>query len=388
MDVNESPARALRAWRSITRTHPTAGQHLAVLDGLRGLALLLVLASHLGLVGAHLIPGLDFSGAGKTGVWLFFALSSFLLMQQLLALDAAGRLDARAWGRFAVRRVLRIYPLYVVYLLVCWLAPFPVYPRMDDTAELGRHLVAIEGTGHLWSIAVEVHFYLLLPVLVLAWRYLLRRRVAAALLAIAVVIAVRHLADPAFDRDGLHTYLAIFMAGSGAAVFHHHLRGRAWWRAPATRHALAVLACALTLLLVVITPGIWNLVTGSALLLNHWHHAFTPFALVSALLVLAAANAAPWLQSAFAILPLRVAGVVSFGAYLWHATLLANVRYSDWFAGTWQAWAFVAVTLAVSIASYLLLEEPFLRIGARKRSPSTPARPAARVQTAGRAPSG
>jgi len=388
VDLGEPPSRALRAWRSITRTHPTSGQHLAVLDGLRGLALLLVIASHLGLVGAHLVPGLDFSGAGKTGVWLFFALSSFLLMQQLLALDAAGRLDARAWGRFAARRVLRIYPLYVVYVLVCWLAPFPVYPRIDDSAELARHLATAEGTGHLWSIAVEVHFYLLLPVLVLAWRYLLRRSAAAALLAIVVVIAVRHLADPAFDRDGLSTYLAIFMAGSGAAVLHRHLRARRWWHAPATRHALAVLACASTLLLIVVTPGIWNLVTGDSLSLNHWHHAFTPFAVVSAALVLAAANAAPWLQSAFGILPLRVAGVVSFGAYLWHATLLANVRHAEWFAGTWQAWAFVAVTLVVSIVSYLLLEEPFLRIGVRKRSTPPPPPSAAPVQASGAPPSG
>lgn len=376
MALSASVAGPGRAWRSLVRTYPTAGEHLAVLDGLRGLALLLVLASHLGLVGAHLVPGLDFSGAGKAGVWLFFALSSFLLTGQLVAADAAGRLDARAWGRYAARRALRIYPLYVVYLLVCWFAPFRVYPKIDDGAEFLRHFATFEGTGHLWSIAVEVHFYLLLPVLVLAWRHVLRRSVVLALVAVAVVIAARHLADPPFDRDGLLTYLAIFMAGSGAAVLHHHLRGCDVWRAPRTRHALAVLACALTLLLVALTPGVWNLLAGADLPLDHWHHAFTPFAILSAILVLAAANAAPWLQALLGALPLRMAGVVSFGAYLWHATLLANVRYTDWFAGPWQAWAFVVVTLLVSMASYLLLEDPFLRIGARKAGRMAPAAPA------------
>lgn len=372
MALSAAAAGAGRAWRSLVRTHPTAGEHLAVLDGLRGLALLLVLASHLGLVGAHLVPGLDFSGAGKAGVWLFFALSSFLLTAQLVAADAAGRLDARAWGRYAARRVLRIYPLYVVYLLVCWFAPFRVYPKIDDGAEFLRHFAAFEGTGHLWSIAVEVHFYFLLPVLVLAWRYVLRRSAVLAVAAVAAVIAARHLADPPFDRDGLLTYLAIFMAGSGAAVLHHRLRERDWWRIPSTRQALAVLAAALALLLIALTPGVWNLLTGSDLPLDHWHHAFTPFAILSAILVLAAANAAPWLQAVLGALPLRVAGVVSFGAYLWHATLLANVRYTDWFAGTWQAWAFVAATMLVSMASYLLLEKPFLRIGAGKAGRAAP----------------
>jgi peptidoglycan/LPS O-acetylase OafA/YrhL len=356
-----------KAWRSLARTHPSAGEHLAVLDGLRGFALLLVLASHLGLSGAHLVPGLDFSGSGKTGVWLFFALSSFLLMQQLLSLDAAGRLDVRAWRRYAARRVLRIYPLYVVFVLTCWLAPFPVYPAIADAAQVGRHLATLEGDGHLWSVAVEVHFYLLLPVLVLAWRYVLRRNVLAGLLAVAAVIAARHLADPPFDRDGLLTYLAIFMAGSGAALLHHHLRGKDWWRAPGTRHALAAVACAVAVLLVVLTPGIWNLLTGSAYPLDHWHRAFTPFALMSALLVLAAANAAPWARAVFGVLPLRVAGVVSFGAYLWHATLLASVGHAPWFAGTLQAWVFVVATLLVSAVSYLVLEQPFLRIGTRTR---------------------
>ena len=366
--MSSAAGRRMDAWRSLARTHPSAGEHLAVLAGLRGLALMLVLASHLGLAGAHLVPGLDFSGAGKTGVWLFFVLSSFLLMQQLLSLDAAGRLDAREWRRYALRRLLRIYPLYVVYLLACWLAPFPVYPRMADAAEVGRHLATFEGMGHLWSIAVEVHFYLLLPVLVFVWRHVVRRRAVLALVAIGVAIAARDLADPPFDRDGLLTYVAIFLAGTGAAIVHHELRERAWWRAAGTRQALAVLACVLAALLVAATPGLWNLLTGDALPANHWHRAFTPFALLSALLLLAAANAAPWAQALFGLLPLRVAGVVSFGGYLWHAMLLANVGDVPWFAGTPQAWGFVLVTLVVSAASYLVIERPFLRLGLARRS--------------------
>lgn len=354
---------------ALSRTRPTVGAHLAVLDGLRGVAVLLVLASHLGLVGAHLVPGLDLAGAGKTGVWLFFALSSFLLTRQLLDLDMAGRLDAAAWRRYALRRVLRIYPLYVVYLLACWWAPVRPYPRIDDGAEFVRHVATAEGTGHLWSIAVEVHFYLLLPLMVLAWRRLAGHRPGVVLGVLALAMVVRELADPPFDRDGLPTYLNIFLAGSAAAVLHGALQDRAWWQRPVVRHLMAAAAACLLVLLVALTPGAWNALTGSALPLDHWHRAFTPFGLLGAALVFAAANAAPWLQGLLAAWPLRVAGVVSFGAYLWHAMLLANVRQAEWFAGTWQAWAFVVATLLVAIASYLVLEAPFLRAGGRRRQP-------------------
>src|SRR5690606_5151094 len=107
----------------LTRTFPSVGTHMAALDGLRGLALLLVVASHGSNMGLHFVPGVDMSGTGKTGVWLFFVLSAFLLMHQFLQLDAQGRLDAGEWWRYAWRRVLRIYPLYTVFLLACWLLP-------------------------------------------------------------------------------------------------------------------------------------------------------------------------------------------------------------------------------------------------------------------------
>ena len=54
------------------------------LDGLRGFAVLLVLLSHMSLVGINLVPGLDFAGIGKAGVYLFFVLSAFLLTWQSL----------------------------------------------------------------------------------------------------------------------------------------------------------------------------------------------------------------------------------------------------------------------------------------------------------------
>jgi len=73
--------------------------HEDALDGMRGVAALLVVASHLSHVRMHLMPGLDLAGIGKPGVYLFFVLSAFLLPRQLLSRTPAElavmRLSAR-----------------------------------------------------------------------------------------------------------------------------------------------------------------------------------------------------------------------------------------------------------------------------------------------------
>ncbi len=87
------------------------------LDGLRGLAVLLVLLSHMSNAQMHLLPFLDFSGLGKAGVYLFFSLSAFLLTWQALK-QAQQAPDPKYWLAYLLRRALRIYPLYALALTV------------------------------------------------------------------------------------------------------------------------------------------------------------------------------------------------------------------------------------------------------------------------------
>ena len=91
---------------------------LDVLDGLRGVAVLLVVWSHLSLKGLHALPQLNLEGSGKYGVYLFFSLSAFLLTHQILIARREQRRSPRYWARYSVRRVLRIFPLYAFVLLV------------------------------------------------------------------------------------------------------------------------------------------------------------------------------------------------------------------------------------------------------------------------------
>src|SRR5512137_1163101 len=120
---------------------PVPGAHVPALDGLRGVAVLLVLVFHF----AH-IDGdgggveralLGATRAGWAGVDLFFVLSGFLITGILLdARGATGYFKA-----FYARRVLRIFPLYYAYLAVLFLAVPLLLPSLD---------VRPETQGWLW----------------------------------------------------------------------------------------------------------------------------------------------------------------------------------------------------------------------------------------------
>ena len=144
------------------------------LDFLRACAVLLVMARHFLDFNPKYEPamhGLVATAAlyGWAGVDLFFVLSGYLIFGSIFREEDRGTFK---WTRFYVGRALRIWPAYYVSLLACWcLAIFPVKP-----GEYVPFLFFIQnyfGTnaslnnGIYWSLAVEEHFYLLAPALLL-----------------------------------------------------------------------------------------------------------------------------------------------------------------------------------------------------------------------------
>ncbi len=159
------------------------GRHVSQLDGVRGLAILVVTIYRFGKhfpedhwLGKLVHAAVQF---GDTGVELFFVLSGFLITGILI--DAKG--TSHFFRNFFARRSLRIFPLYfgaLFLLLVLFpsvgIAPSAFQPAIDQQFYLWTYLTNVQMSiqqewcfgplDHFWSLAVEEHFYLLWPIVI------------------------------------------------------------------------------------------------------------------------------------------------------------------------------------------------------------------------------
>ncbi len=148
---------------------------LLQLDGLRAIAVFLVLIQHFVPQGHVLLKLITW---GTIGVQLFFVLSGFLITRILL--DARTRIDCGAvtlgftLRQFHIRRILRIFPVFYASLFL--LAAFNIGPVRETLVwhltYMSNVYLTIRGEmhdniTHFWSLAVELHFYMLWPFVIL-----------------------------------------------------------------------------------------------------------------------------------------------------------------------------------------------------------------------------
>ena len=170
----------------------------APFDGVRGIAILYVTLSHLGNKRTSAV-----TGAGEYGVWLFFALSAFLLSHYFFVKPERARLPAE-WLNYAMRRVLRIYPLYLAALVVGVFVGWWSFAALPDAAMLKNPV--------FWAVFVEFRFYFLLPFVVVAMQWLGERH---RLLPLAAVLAYLPLHAALFPAAALHPGYDAFQMGEG-----------------------------------------------------------------------------------------------------------------------------------------------------------------------------
>jgi peptidoglycan/LPS O-acetylase OafA/YrhL len=200
-----------------------APDRLLPLDGWRGISILAVLACHLLPLGPK---SWDLNApAGLLGMSLFFTLSGFLITSMLLR-----HMDLRA---FFIRRACRILPVVLVFSTVALLIlrASPLTFLAHDTFLINYWNTQLTPlTGHLWSICVEIHFYLFIGLLCL-----LLRRAAFWLLPI-LCLAVTALRIGTHTYDSIVTHLRVDEILSGAWLA---LLYTGYFKAPAFRRLLS-----------------------------------------------------------------------------------------------------------------------------------------------------
>ena len=179
------------------------------LDGLRGIAILLVLVNH--LAGAHYFlsqPVMARLGdLGNLGVRLFFVISGFLITRLLLnEFAATQRISLKA---FYIRRMLRIFPAFYVFIMVATVLAAFGFASLDRedllysvtyTMNYYSNFTPNYSLRHLWSLSVEEQFYLLWPVtLALLTPARAGRILIGVILAVPVLRVVLYMAWPAYE---------------------------------------------------------------------------------------------------------------------------------------------------------------------------------------------
>jgi peptidoglycan/LPS O-acetylase OafA/YrhL len=340
-----------------------SGWRLPQLDGVRGVAAMLVLLSHV-LGRTEVSNGgwwwSPISRGGVGGVVLFFALSGFLLYLPWLRSHAENRPRPRL-AHYALRRCLRIMPAY--YVSVIALAVLRVVFAGKEPLPAGDmvlHFVFLPTLGAplqtvYWTLQTEEFFYWLLP-----WFHSIVVRFGGVKLWIgcAAVAAVWGVcgalllptASFALWLEQTPLFLPAFGLGIGTALLWHRDRTRPGARRLVWIGTLGYIAA--SPLMAYIAEQSDQLLTPLTMLM------MAPFA--SAIVLGAARGGAPILEHPI----MRFLGAISFSIYLWHFVVIRFVPVPGVVAESFllRAALTTAITIPVATLSYLFIERPFLRL--------------------------
>jgi peptidoglycan/LPS O-acetylase OafA/YrhL len=355
-------------------------RYYPALDGVRSLAVGIVLAAH---------GGVSWFRSGGVGVDLFFVLSGFLITSILAA--EAGATGSLNFRNFYVRRFLRLAPC--LFLTCAFVAAWfwatggrvpgaAIAYALTYTANWARAFydADLSWLTHCWSLAIEEQFYLIWPLVILG----LERRVADArtkgllLLIGALLVAVYRAGLVGIYSDerinyGLDTRMDSLMTGAALAYFARALPPAGLSDAASRLLGRVLAPGALGVLLLIPQVVTWY---------SPWMGRFGYVIVATASALLLAdlvAGRHSLLARPFAWGPLVYVGRISYGIYLLHLPLYFIVE------AALPGWSYaeklplkLALTLAFAAASFRFFERPFLKLKSRFESDDRSTQPAPR----------
>lgn len=378
------------AARHLAQDQPTRlrGTHLPGLDGIRALAIMVVLAFHLGVLSANAPRALLLKG-GFLGVDLFFVLSGFLITTLLLEERLVK--GAINLGQFWIRRARRLLPALAAMIIGVMIA-VPLAMRAAgtlgsnnlsapqlrhgglaallyvanwfDITQLSSPFTSFYGDSpfsHCWSLSIEEQFYLLWPLITVGVLHLAARRwrisglLICGALGVASVLAMA-LSAPS-DLVRIWGYFAttsrawelLMGAGLGYLIAGRPQPGRT---------ARRVLGLASPFALVGLGWFWWNASTTAPF---GFDGGFVLYCFLATIVIADVAQVRPSpLGRVLAVPPLRGIGRISYGLYLYHWPIFLFLPLFWHLSGTSLNVARLGLTFLVAVASWFLLERPLL----------------------------
>lgn len=346
----------------------------ADIQGLRGVAVLLVVLYH---AGVPWLPG------GYVGVDVFFVISGYLITGLLAReLETSGRVS---YARFVARRARRLLPASIVLIAAISLLGLAIYPALEraEIMSAGRAAAVylanfwfaakavdyLGGDGatnlflHMWSLGVEEQFYLVWPILLAATACLpgigsLRRKLilATGLITFGSLMACLWMTGRAQPWAFFGTPFRAWEFGLGALVYllHEELRRlpHGLLAALGGAGALGVVAAGGSLDHDARFPGLWALLPAGA----------------TAALLASMANGPHMVSRLLGTRPLVRIGDVSYSWYLWHWPLIVAVPVLSPNAGVVPVALAVGLSYLAAELSYRFVEQP-IRHGRATRAP-------------------
>jgi len=351
-------------------------RHISSIDGLRAIAVTAVLLYHLGI---SWIPG------GFLGVDLFFVISGYVITR--LILDSINQSSALDLSAFYAARLRRIYPGFL-FMVVCTIlfigvwAPEAIKRFLSDLPYaltgtinwllVARHQDYFETIGrppllqHTWSLAVELQFYLIWPIILLTiLKYFGKRNIARIALIIAIISGtalffVSLQLDQSNAQQVSHIYfgtdthsLGLFL-GSALAVswIPQNLSADIEKRAQDVIDGIGVVG-----LLGLISTFLFIDETNAGL----YRLAFPLAGIFGCLVIISLVHPASRFAPIISTAPFRWVGQRSYGIYIWHWVIFQVTRPSVDLSG--QTWALylarVLLVLALADISLRWVEIPF-----------------------------
>jgi peptidoglycan/LPS O-acetylase OafA/YrhL len=339
------------------------------LNGIRAVSVLLVFFAHAGY--GDFVPG-------GFGVTVFFFLSGFLITSLLI--DEFYRNNSISIKKFFIRRLSRLFPPLIVFLTVVY---FLTYLAITPGGICGvggfsqvfyfANYYSIffskaggipDGTGILWSLAVEEHFYIFYPMLILlGFRYLTLRQIGGAIaLACILILAWRIILVTEYEVSTARTYYATdtridsILFGCLLAIFGSPLKKE-------LKDCKAISWIELSILLVSFLVLIATFLYRDPVFRETFRYSIQGLALMPVFYF----SIAKYESNLFKWLNFRVTnniGLISYSFYLVHFVVIHALKQNTKIIGGSLIFLILSlsITLLVSIAMYAFIEKPMIKI--------------------------